>query len=172
MKKLTVRQMAIDAMLVALFVVLSKVSVNLLTIKVTFDSFPILVGAALFGPLDGMLIGLLGSFIDQLTGPYGLTVTTPLWMLPAVVRGLMVGAYAKHFDFELDRKKLTVITVVSALVVTALNSGVMYIDSRIFGYDAAILAFIIPRILVGVVTAVVFAMILPPILNSIKKAIR
>lgn len=164
------KKMAIDAMLIAMFVVLSYVSIPLPNMKITLDSFPILVGAALFGPIDGMIIGLLGSFIDQML-KYGFTVTTPLWILPAAVRGLIVGLYAKSCNFEYKRGGLIVITVISALVVTALNTLVMYIDSKIFGYYsyAYVFGMVVPRIITGIVTAVVFAVLLPPLLDIIKK---
>jgi len=116
-------------MLAAMYVVLGMVSVTLPTIKITFDSLPILVGAALFGPVDGLAIGLIGSFINQLFSQYGLTATTVLWILPAGVRGLLVGLYAKKHSFSMTTHQTVFITVLSALVVTALNTLVMYIDS-------------------------------------------
>ena len=62
--------------------------------KITVDSLPILVAALLLGPLDGLAVGLIGSFLNQML-TYGLTVTTVLWILPAGIRGLVVGYYAK-----------------------------------------------------------------------------
>jgi len=164
------RRLAVDAMLAAMYVVLSLVSISLPNMKVTFDSLPILVGAALLGPIDGLVIGLMGSFINQLL-TYGLSVTTVLWIIPAGVRGLLVGLYAKHHDFSMTVPQTMVITVVSALVVTALNTAVMYIDSVIFMYYSYAYVFgaMIPRIVVGIVTAVVFAAILPTIVSSMKK---
>lgn len=167
------RKLAFDAMLAAMYVVLSFVSVNMPNMKITFDALPILVGAALFGPVDGLAIGLVGSFLNQLLGPYGLTVTTPLWILPAGVRGLMVGAYAKHKGFTMTFVQTAAITVLSALVVTALNTLVMYIDSVIFGYYsyAYVFGMVVPRIVVGVVTGVVFAAILPPLLKILRERV-
>jgi uncharacterized membrane protein len=60
------KQLALDAMLIAMFVALSFVSVDLGNLKITFDALPILIGALLFGPVDGLIIGLLGGFMYQL----------------------------------------------------------------------------------------------------------
>lgn len=167
------RKLAIDAMLAAMYLVLSFVSVSMPNMKITFDALPILVGAALFGPWDGLAIGLIGSFLNQLLGPYGLSVTTPLWIIPAGVRGLMVGAYAKHKNFDMTLPQTMMITVLSALVVTAINTLVMYIDSKIFGYYsyAYVFGMVIPRIIVGIVTGVVFAAILPPLLRVLRERV-
>ena len=62
MKTSKTKRLAIDAMLAAMFVVLSLFSINLPGMKITLDSLPILVGAALLGPLDGLAIGLIMFF--------------------------------------------------------------------------------------------------------------
>ena len=60
------KRLVTNAMLIAMYVVLSLVAtINLGNMKFTLDSLPIIVGAALFGPVDGMLIGLLGSFFSS-----------------------------------------------------------------------------------------------------------
>lgn len=173
MKNSKILRLAIDAMLAAMYVVLSLISISFPNMKITLDSLPILIGAALLGPLDGMSIGLIGSFINQMI-TYGFSVTTLLWILPAGVRGLMVGAYAKHKKFEMTRTQTVFITVLSALVVTALNTLVMYIDSKIFGYYSYAYVFgaMIPRIIAGVITAVVFAVLLPELLKILRRHIK
>lgn len=164
------RRLVMDAMLSAMYVALSFVSINLPNMKITLSSLPILVGAALFGPVDGIAVGLLGSFINQML-TYGFTVTTPLWIIPAGVRGLMVGAYAKRHGFDMSVKQTEFITIISALVVTALNTGVMYVDSKIFGYYswAYVFGAVIPRIIAGVITAVAFAAILPALVRVLRE---
>lgn len=93
------KRMVTVAMLIAMYVVLSLFSINLGNMKITLDSLPIIVGAALLGPLDGFLIGFFGSFLNQLL-TFGLTPTTILWVIPAAVRGLLIGLYAKHCHFD------------------------------------------------------------------------
>ena len=62
------------------------------------------------------------------------------------------------------------ILILSALVVTVLNTGVMYLDSVIIGYPfAATLITVVLRIVNGILTAILFAFILPPIIQRLKK---
>ena len=157
------KRLVTNAMLIAMYVVLSLVAtINLGNMKFTLDSLPILVGAALFGPVDGMLIGLLGSFTNQML-TYGFGPTTILWVIPAAVRGLLVGLFAKHCNFNMSFKQTQFITISSALVVTALNTLMMYIDSKIYGYYSFAYVFggILPRVIAGVIIAFVFGAILP-----------
>lgn len=161
-----------NAMLIAMYVVLSLVAtINAGNMKFTLDSFPIIIGAAIFGPIDGMTIGLMGSFINQLIS-YGFTATTILWIIPAGVRGLLIGIYAKHHKFDMTFKQTQFITISSALIVTALNTLIMYIDSKIYGYYSYAYVFggILPRIVAGIIIAFVFGSILPPVLKQVKKA--
>lgn len=166
------KRIALDAMLCAMYVVLSLVSINLPGMKITLDSLPILVGAALFGPVDGLAVGLLGSFLNQML-TYGFTVTTLLWILPAGVRGLMVGLFAKKRGFSMTLRQTVFITVISALVVTALNTLVMYIDSKIFGYYSYAYVFgaMLPRVISGILTALVFSTLLPTLVKTLRKAV-
>ena len=164
------KQMATDSMLAAMCAVLGAVSIDLGNLKVTLESIPIIVGALLFGPLDGAMIGFVGTFVYQVLR-YGFSVTTFLWMLPYVVCGIIVGAYAKKRGFELDLKRTVFIVVLAELVVTTLNTGVMYIDSKIYGYYSAAYIFgsSALRIVVCIVKAVAFALVLPVLIKAVKK---
>ena len=74
-KKIAVARIVLIAMFAAMYVVLGLVSIKLPNMKITVDGLPIIAGAMILGPLDGMLIGAIGSLIDQMLG-YGLGVTT------------------------------------------------------------------------------------------------
>ena len=166
----TTKRLAADAMLAAMFVCLSLVSISLPNMKITLDSLPVLVAAFLFGPLDGLAVGLTGSFLNQML-TYGFTATTLLWILPAGLRGLLVGLYAKKHSFELTQKQTIFIVVLSALAVTALNTVIMAVDSLIYGYYSTAYVFgaLVFRIIAGVLTAVVFSLIIPPLIKQLKK---
>lgn len=169
MKLTKTKRLALDAMLAAMFVVLSLFSISLPAMKITLDSLPILVAAALLGPVDGLAVGLVGSFLNQMI-TYGFTVTTLLWILPAGVRGLLVGLYARRRGFSMSLRQTAFITVAAALVVTALNTLVMYIDSRVYAYPfAATLPTLVMRVVAGVLTAVLFSLLLPPILSALRR---
>lgn len=164
-----VKQMATDSMLAAMCAVLGAISIDLGNIKVTLESIPIIIGAMLFGPYDGAVIGFVGTFVYQVLR-YGFSVTTLLWMLPYVVCGIIVGAYTKRRGFSLSTKNTVFIVIIAELVVTTLNTGVMYIDSVIYGYYSAVYIFgaLILRYVICVVKAAATGVLLPPLLNTLQ----
>ena len=171
---LTVRMMAVDAMLIAMYVVLKSFSLRALNFSFTFDSFPIIVGAVLFGPLHGSLIGLLcGTMYQLFFSGYGITPTTALWILPAVVRGLIVGLYSKSKGLQPPARGLVAVNVLAGVVVTSLNTVAIYVDSIIFNYFSYELVFgsLIPRFVSSIAVAVAFALIVPPLVRGIRKNI-
>ena len=167
---LSTRKMVLDAMLAAMCAVLGYLAIDLGSIKVTLESIPIMLGAVLFGPADGCLIGLVGTLVYQLLR-YGLSVTTLLWILPYVVCGLLDGLLARRLAFRPSRLQTLLIIVLSELVVTTLNTGVLYLDSKIYGYyyPALIVGMLALRYVVCVVKAVVTGLVFPPLLRMIRK---
>lgn len=168
-----VRQLTTDAMLAAACAVLGYIAVDLGNIKITFESFPILLGALLFGPLDGLIVGGIGTFIYQMLR-YGFSATTFLWILPYVLCGFIVGFWAKKKDFTFTKSALTVTVVLNELLITVLNTGVLYIDSKIYGYYNPVYIFGSTgiRLVICIVKAVVFALALYLVLEPVRKAIR
>jgi uncharacterized membrane protein len=51
------KQLVINAMLAAMCAALGALALDMTSIKVTFESLPILLGALLFGPVSGAAIG-------------------------------------------------------------------------------------------------------------------
>lgn len=94
------RKLALNAVLAAMCAALGALALDLNSIKITFESFPILLGALLFGPLDGLAVGFVGTLLYQLLR-YGVSATTLLWILPYALAGLVTGFYAKRRGFSL-----------------------------------------------------------------------
>ena len=158
------RRLVTTAALIALYVVLGLlVSVNLGNMRLTFDALPVIIGALLFGGMRGAAIGFCGAFLVQLLS-YGLTPTTILWVLPAAARGLFVGCMREYI--LRDSRRLLPVIAASALLVTAINTGVMALDSIIYGYYSRAYVFgaLIWRVAAGVLTSLVHAAVLPPVL--------
>ncbi len=133
---------------VALYVVLSLYcSISLGSIHITIGSFPIVLGALMFGPRFAATVGLIGELCKQLT-TYGLSYTTPLYIIPPALRGLIVG---------LMPNKPYLAGVIAAVVVTIANTLVNLIDSLIFRYYTLSLIFgtLVYRLVLGIVTSVV-----------------
>lgn len=164
------RRLTTNAVGIALFILLSYLSVELVVFKLSFASFPIIVVSLLFGCVDGMAVGGVGEFIHQLL-TYGLTPTTVLWVLPALVRGLIVGLYAQRHGFALSLKQTAVIVLVSSLVVTALNTVVWYADAAIVGYPIEFtFVSIVLRFVNSIVTAAILTAVSPQAVNLIRKS--
>ena len=161
------------SMMIAINVVLCILSpIRIANFKFTFEAFPILLTALTFGPIDGLIVGALGSFIYQLFfSGYGITVTTPLWILPHAMSGLIVGLYAKYHNYELSRNQTIFICIVSALLVTSLNILALYVDSKVFGYYSYALVFsnIFVKIIVGVILAIIYSLLIPRIVIYFKR---
>ena len=164
------KRLVIDAMLVAMYVVLSNfVAINLGGIRITIDLLPIAVGAMLYGPVDGLIIGFLGNFLFQLLGPYGISVTTVLWALPDAVRGLLIGLFALKCPKPEVKRLMIALTVIS-VISTTVTTGVMYVDCLIFKYSfAAYSPYILARYAAGIIVAVVLSLVLIPLLKELRK---
>ena len=164
------RRLVTDAVLIALYVVLNFYTIRLGWLNISLAAFPILVAALLYGWADGLIVGAMSGFISQLL-TYGLSVTTIMWMLPTLVRGLMVGLYATKRGFDLNRKQIGFIVLVRCLVVTLLNTAALYADSLIYHYPVALtLGTIALRLVSSVVMAVVFTIITPKAIQLLRAA--
>ena len=103
-------QIAINAMLAALCAVLGYFSLDFVNLKITFESFPVLLAGMMYGPVNGAMVGLTGTFIYQLL-LYGMELSTPLWVLPYVVVGFLIGLYAKRSSFNNSKKEIKMLRI-------------------------------------------------------------
>lgn len=169
---MSTRKLVVIAMMVAVYVVLNTVgTIRLGWINISVSALPIIVGALLYGPGGGLMVGLVGAFLGQLM-TYGVTATTMLWIIPPAVRGLLIGLYAKRCGYALSRRQLVGVLIVTSLVVTLLNTGAIYLDSVIYGYYTYAYVFgkVGIRIVSGAVTAVAMAFVTPPVLDMLKRS--
>lgn len=159
-------------MLAALCAVLSYVSIDIgNSMRITLESFPIALGALLLGPVDGAAIAFVGNLIYQLIR-HGITATTLLWILPYVLAALLIGWAAKSANFRLSGKRTIIVMLVAELLITALNTGALYIDSKIYGYYGAYLfALTIPRLALALAKGIVFGAILPTLIGAVRKVL-
>lgn len=167
------KSLASNSILIAIYCVLSILTpIKIINFKLTFEALPILVGGLLLGPINGLIIGGIGSLIYQIfLSGYGISVTTILWVLPHALSGLIVGLYAKKLNYNLSFKQISFISIISTLLVTSLNSLALYIDSLIYGYYylGLILGGIFIKITIGILLAIIYSLIMPKLLTYIKK---
>ena len=164
------------AILVAMYCLLDMVSIKAPFFEVTFQSLPVVVSALLMGPLEAALVGLLGEFMGQLLGPYGLTPTTVLWIIPPVARALVIGLTARVLartgrPLECRPVLCYVVSVLGAAATTACNTAALCVDSMIYGYVSipVILAATGTRLTSGAVTAVVLATVAIPLVRLLRR---
>ena len=170
MTKTRTGRLSADAMLAAMCAVLGYLSLDFGNLKITFESVPVLIGALLFGPADGAAVGLVGTFIYQLAR-YGVSATTALWIAPYVLCGALVGWYAKRHGFSLAQGEVLFTVVTNELLITALNTVALYIDSKIYGYYSPVYIFgsLTLRAVICVGKAVAYSFALPPLLRAIRR---
>lgn len=176
-----IRRMAINAMLAAIYVVLSFTEVTLGGIKISFSALPVVICGLAFGPLDGFVVGFLGEFIAQLLGPYGMTPTTLLWVAPAAVRGLFIGGAVRLLRSRLSAEGLKrpknqvffyIVCMLSGLIVSCMNTFTFYVDSKMFGYYNyyAVFGVFWGRIALGMVSSFAMGLAAVPIVIALRKA--
>ena len=74
MSKFNTRTLCRVAMLAALYVLLNNtIAIKAGNLRITFASLPVVLSALLFGPLESAVTALVGEFINQLIGGYGIT---------------------------------------------------------------------------------------------------
>ena len=170
MDRSSTKRLSFDAMLAAMCAVLGYVSLDLGNLKITFESVPVLIGALIFGPADGAAVAFVGTLLYQLLR-YGVSATTLLWILPYVLCGVLVGIYARRRDFMLSQRQMICTVITNELLITTLNTVVLYIDSKVYGYYSAMFIFgsLTLRVVICVAKAVVYSLALPPLLRALRK---
>lgn len=173
-------RLCVMGVMMALYIILTKfMSIRIVNLRITFASLPVILMAMLFGPAEASVVAGVGELILQLTGDYGVTLTTPLWCLPPVVRALIVG-----FGWRFIPKKaandmhryagLIVLLVLAAVAVTLSNTGVIWLDSIIYHYftEAYVFGQFAVRLITGVVTAVAMSVIAIPLEKAVRAYLR
>lgn len=92
-KKLTVKNIAVMGLMIALQIVLSRfLSIQTWNLKISFGFLPIVITAVLLGPLEAGMVGAFADFLGTImfpVGPYfpGLTLTA---LLTGIVWGVFL----------------------------------------------------------------------------------
>lgn len=169
----SISQLTINAMLAALCAVLGYISLDMGNFKLTFESVPVLMAALMYGPVSGVLVGGIGTFLYQILR-YGISATTLLWIMPYVMAGFAAGLYAKKYNFSNTNRQLMFIIIVMEIIIFAVNTGVLVIDSLIYGYYSAPFIFgtLGLRLIVASGKGLVFGMILPGVLKKLSVVTR
>ncbi len=170
------RRMCYAALLAAMYVPLALyVAVQVGNVRISFGSLPVVVAALLFGPVDAVVVAMVGEFFKQIL-TYGVTYTTVLYLIPPALRGLVVGLGAvlilRRGQRLEDRRALCyAVCIAAALCTTVGNTLVNWLDSVLMGYyfPGLILGDLVWRLLVGMVNAVVMASLAIPLVRVLRR---
>ncbi len=170
MKKKLITRICICAILSALYFIFDLISIKAGPFKISVSGLPVILVAILYGPIDAMIVGFTGAFLGQMVS-FGFTPTTILWCLPALVRGVFVGLFTKKLNIKERPITLIIIIIISSLLVTTINTVVMYIDSVIYNYYsyAYIFGALFTRYITGIITAIIYSVLTPAIYEPVSK---
>ncbi len=178
----TIKRLVLDALLIALYVVLGfwKIPIGNI-LRISLASFAVVVCAVAFSPLDGLVVGFMGEFLSQVLGPYGLTPTTALWALPEGVRGLLLGCIMllfirKNFTASRLLKSKVIFFYLLACIMTGIiaslfNTFALYVDSKMYGYYNYYMVFgvLVTRLGIATVMSGIFGYVTLHIVSALKK---
>ena len=153
-----------------LFFILGTMSISAYNIKLTFQNLPLYVGAIILGPVNGMLIGGIGSFLVQLMF-YSIMPTTIIWVLPHMIIGLITGLVFTKKIVDIDEiPKCWIVIILLNILLTILNTISLYLDSLINGYfSPLIISALFFRILLSIIIGIIYCFIVPFIVKVVKK---
>lgn len=164
------KRIAIDGIMAALYVVLGFISLDFGMVKISVEELPVILAGLMMGPVDGMIVGGLGTFICQIIR-YGISATTALWMLPYIACGLVCGLCAMKSNYYNTGKQLWLIIIAAGMVTFVLNTLAIYVDSKVYGYYSVpyVWGALGVRFLVLVIKTAAFGLLIMPILKAMAK---
>ncbi len=180
--KMTTRRLAVNAVLIAIYVALRYFNIPLgNSFRFTLAPFSVILCALLFGPVDGMIVGLVGEFLSQVLGPYGLTPTTLLWCIGETLRGLTLGLCStlllKKWLLSAERpnkKQIVILLICCGLTGVLASLGqtfALYVDSNMMGYYnyAMVFGVMVWRVIVYILLSCIFGYVSLPIISALRK---
>lgn len=175
MSKFNARRICYIALLAAMYYVLNLLEIRTPgNLHVTLDALPLMVSALLLGPIDAALVAFFGELLNQVISPYGITATTLLWVIPPVVYALIIGVAAlRQTGGRLENRSVLCygLCILAALVRSAGNTLVIWVDSLIYKYYSFALVFgaAAVRFLTGVIAAILVATVTMPLIRILRK---
>ena len=176
-KRFNIYTICMIALLTAMMVLLKRtIAIETPYFKFNFASLPIMLAAMLFGPVEGMVVGLLGEFIAQITGPYGLAPTTVLYVAPAAIRGVVVGlgaVWCRRTGKRIESRPVAcyAICVAGAVFTTLGNTVSIWLESVMYHTEFMVhVPFLPGRFATGIATAVIVTTVCIPLVHALRRS--
>ncbi len=176
-----VRRMVLNAVFVALYFILAMyLTIPLGPLKITLEALPVVLCAVAFGPVDGILVGFLGEFLNQML-TYGFTPTTLLWIAPIVARAAIIGFGVQPLGLRLTASPagqmkpyilFLILGVFAGVVHSLINTVAYYVDSKMLGYYNYYYVFgmLLIRLAGSALSAVAIGVVVMPLASALKRA--
>lgn len=167
-------RLAIDSMMAALYFVLAYFSFSFGNVRITIASLVIVMVSFLYSTKDSLMVALIGELINQ-CAKYGFTPTTALWILPVLLRALLLSLFAtlsrRRGQYLENRTFLYYFSCLFvSLIVTVVNTGILFFDGFLMNYPVSFtLIETLFRFLSSIVTSFVVSSISLPILRSLNR---
>lgn len=170
---LSTRRLTMNAVFIALYVVLDFTSVYISNeIKLSFAAFPLLVASMLFGTLDGVFVAGIGEFLYQ-TLQYGIGPTTLMWMVPPILHAAIAGIYAQRHGRDLNTRQIASVVLVSGIVAALVTTVVIHLDAKFWGYPSGLTAvMMVFRGVNTLIMCVIYTLIVPKTLQLLRGVFR
>ena len=176
MRKKLIFNIVVASILAAMALVLEKLGIkipllgNTTTLRISFYGLPLMIAGIIFGYKTGLLAGLIMAIISQLVlSEYGITPTTPLWMIAPILFGLLSGLIIKIFKDKISVISILVSVVITSIFVSLSNSLALYVDGIVFDYDTKI-TFVL--IMIRILSSIIVACIYIPVLYILSKRLK
>ncbi len=138
-KNLTLN-LAIGGILTAIVIVLQAVgaSIKFGTFSISLILIPVVLGAALCGPVVSAWLGLVFGAVVLISGDAAafLTISVPGTVITVLLKGVLCGLFAGLVFNALKKKNITLATIAAAIVAPVTNTGIFLLGCRIFFFDA------------------------------------
>lgn len=165
------------ALLIAMMFLLKRtIAIETPFIKINFASLPIMLAAMLFGPTEGMTVGLLGELIAQIIGPYGLVPTTPLYVAPSAIRGFVIGLgtlWCRRTGRRIETQPVVCYTagIAGAILTTVANTVSIWLECLMYHTEFMVhVPFLPGRFATGIVTAIIVTTICIPLVHALRRS--
>ncbi len=133
-------KLAIGGILTAIVIVLQFIgaSIKFGTFSISLILIPVVLGAALCGPIVSAWLGFVFGVVVLLSGDASLflAISVPGTIVTVLLKGTLCGLFAGLVFNALKSKNMTLATILAAIVAPVTNTGVFLLGCRIFFFDA------------------------------------
>lgn len=179
MKKLSIKQVVTIAVMASLSTIFDLMLAKG-TIKISIHALPLIISGIIYGPFIGLLTGVVTGFISQIF-TYGLSITTPFWLLAYASWGLISGLFNKTIKNKMLKEKNINNCVIACVIFSSLfaflsntlaSFSQIWLMNDPYYTKASIITDLLPRFLIMFVMIFAHSILVSAILKSLDKKLK